>query len=672
MKRTATQAQKNAWLQAILSHFLHVTFTDAATKEMEERIAGKCLFYGYDIDPTLLPTLTFNAIDMDLIHKFHEDIGYKVTPTVVDVNPLREAQKVLPLVTGDNKIPGFNYNIPVEMNMGRKGAQGALILALNAFKVIRKYDINVKAPDAFDIFKRRLTEESLYGKMSDQSITTLLNLYDEYSSILRSEGLLTFADQEPFGIELMDLHPDYLNNLGFWHIIIDEFQDSNDINMEFVRRMATCRDIYGGTIKSIMVIGDGDQSIYGFRDANVENITKFDEKIGEDDVQRFTLVNNYRSFSEIVEPANELVSKNVERIVKPLVAAKGNGGKFTVKGFATSDEEDAWIIEDGMKREGKKTIIARNRSHLNKLMGLLTQNNQTFVNKSPQKYVDNIRVKALLNFFDAIRNPDATQGIRDYLACLYEGKFEDDFTSEEKEAMINDYRNEIICIKSAKPYIQKQKLHEWIDAIGFGDELYEKFTKMIYHEAAVIVEETDNPDAEASAIVESVKRFKRFGNDAEVKLDKIYEADWILTTAHSSKGLEWDTVYCTVTDFDGPMYHRARGSSTEVEEERRLLFVSMTRAKCELICTGVYVAYSTEQSGDVYNQFLKELYEVRDGDTKTFEAEILAMKQEMLKKEQERKDARNKAARESRAAKKAALLKDMNAGKIPVQMKLKL
>lgn len=667
--RIATKSQKDAWLQAILSHFLHVTFTDAATKEMEERIAGKCLSYGYNIDPTMLPTLTFNAIDMDLIHKFHDDIGYAVTPTVVDVNPLREAQKVLPLVTGDNQIPGFNYNIPVEMNMGRKGAQGALILALNSFKVIRKYGIDVNATNAFDEFKEKLQIEGLYGKMTDESIDALLNLYGEYSDILRAEGLLTFADQEPFGIELMDLHPDYLNQMGFWHIIVDEFQDSNDINMEFVRRMAACRDIHGGTIKSIMVIGDGDQSIYGFRDANVENITRFAEKVGEDDVQRFTLVNNYRSFSEIVNPANSLVAKNEERIVKPLVAAKGDGGDFSVKGFASEDEEDAWIIEDGMKRPGKKTIIARNRSHLNKLMGLLTKNNQSYVNKSPMRYIDNIRVKACLNFFDTIRNPEATQGIRDYLACLYEGKFEDDFTVEEKAAMIDEYQKEIMMIKGSKPQIQKQKLHEWIDAIGFGDELYEKWSRMIYHEAMVAVEEDGgNSDLEAAAIVEAVKRFKRFGKDAEVKMDKTYEADWILTTAHSSKGLEYDTVYCTVTDFDGPQYHRSRGSSAELEEERRLLFVSMTRAKKELICTGVYVAYSTEQAGDVYNQFLRELYEVRDGDLKVWEAECLAMRQEAAKKEQERKDARNKAARESRAAKKAALLKELSEGQMELEL----
>ena len=186
-----------------------------------------------------------------------------------------------------------------------------------------------------------------------------------------------------------------------------------------------------------------------------------------------------------------------------------------------------------------------------------------------------------------------------------------------------------------------------------------------------MVEEEGDSDAEAPAIVESVKRFKRFGQDAEIKMDRDYEADWILTTAHSSKGLEYDTVYCTVTDFDGPQYHRFRGGVAELEEERRLLFVAMTRAKSELICTGVYVAYSTEKDGDVYNQFLRELYEVRDGDLETWETECKEMRRALAEKEQARKDARNKAAKEARAKKKEELLKELAKNQIKGQMSIK-
>jgi len=163
---------------------------------MGERIAGKCLGRGYNIDVNMLPVLTFNAFDMDLLHKFYQDLDYAVQPTVVDVNPIRQVDKVMPLVTGENQIDGLNYQIPVSMDMGVKGAQGALPIAFAAFNLIKEEGLTNGSE------LRNAMIKAGYGKKisDDSAYDALFNVFNEYESILKAEGLITFADQEPIGI----------------------------------------------------------------------------------------------------------------------------------------------------------------------------------------------------------------------------------------------------------------------------------------------------------------------------------------------------------------------------------------------------------------------------------------------------------------------------------------
>ena len=151
-------------------------------------------------------------------------------------------------------------------------------------------------------------------------------------------------------------------------------------------------------------------------------------------------------------------------------------------------------------------------------------------------------------------------------------------------------------------------------------------------------------------IISFIKDFKRFGKNTEMKMDQKYEGV-ALTTAHSSKGLEWPVIINMISEYDNRALHDAKNVE-KVEETRRLLFVSMTRAMNELYVTGRYVAYSNEKSGDVYNQFLKNLYDIVDPSGESY----VPQDPEKFIREQERREARNKKARDARAAKRAALL----------------
>ncbi len=652
---------KKMLMEHIISHFLHITFTDAATKEMRERIAGKILGRGIEIDPAYIPALTFNALDMAMLGEFFKDLGYEEFPTVVDVNPIREASKVLPLVTGDNKVPGLNYDIPVYMNAGAKGAQGALVLALNTFKAIKEAQIDLSGSGAFDNVVEVLKEKSLYSKMTDQSVEEFMKIYEKYNQLLKTEGLITFADQEPIGISLMDLHPDYLNGLGFWHVVIDEFQDSNDINMEFVRRLQACRDIHGGTIKSILVIGDSDQSIYGFRNAVVENITSFDRKLGEP-VEHFALVNNYRSYAPIIDLANNFVAKNENRKVKQLIAARGAGGVVSIKGYPDWETELQWVTEK--YKEVKEShpdwtigVMTRNKKGLANISQAFSREDIEWTMMAAIRYMENTRVQAAMSLFECFGDPDATQGYYDYLNVLHDNHFKD-FPKDERSAMQDNLRNQIIAIKSQKPFLQRQKMHDLLDDLDKDDELYIMWKDMIYQEAMSKCQKEGSFLREPYYLNEAIKNFRLFGDRAEAKLTRSYEGA-ALITSHSSKGLEYDCVFLLLDDFDNINYHKGAKSALDVEEQRRLLFVAMTRAKQELYVTGSYVAYSNERDGDTYNQFLRELYEVRDGDTKVWEAECLAYRQELSRKLQERRQERNRVQKAKRDARKADVLSDL-------------
>lgn len=670
--RTATQEQKEMWLSQILSHFLHVTFTDAAAKEMAERIAGKCLGRGYNIDTSMLSVLTFNAFDMDMLHKFFKDLDYAVSPTVIDVNPIRQFDKVLPLLTGPNQIKGLNYQIPVSMNMGIKGAQGALTIALAAFDLIKTQALN-SADELSDAMKAA----GYQGKISDESAyAKLFSLYEEYSNILKAEGLITFADQEPIGIQLMDLHPDYLNSLEYWHVVIDEFQDSNDFNMEFVRRLQSCRDIHGGTIKSILVIGDSDQSIYGFRNAVVDNFSHFEDKIHErvefenDAVDHFNLVYNYRSSSNILASANLFVANNKDRIVKQLIAANGQGEPVTFKGFYSWNEELDYCIEEANKIRSAHpdwtiAFMTRNKKNLANVSQALSKAGCTWVMKAPTKVSENTRVMAAISLFECFEDIESTQGIFDYLTVLNNNHFKD-LPKDKQTQAIKYMRAEISNLKNKSAYTQRQKMHELLDSLDNDDEIYISWKDMIYQEALYGCQKEGTINNEPYWIYESIHKFKLYGSTVEMKMNRDYAADFVLITAHSSKGLEYDCVFTLMDDFDGFQYHKHNFKSIR-EEERRLIFVAMTRAKKKLYCTGSYVAYSNERDGDVYNQFLKELYVTLDGDETRWENECINYRAKKAAEIAERRRKNNEKAKKARTDKKAAATQAM-AGQLTLKL----
>jgi DNA helicase-2/ATP-dependent DNA helicase PcrA len=682
--------QKEAVIENLLSRFLLITFTDAAAKEMRGRLAGAFRAEGFDVDPEAIPAMTFNALDMDLIARFHEELGYAKVPTVVDVNPTAESRKVLPLITGKNRIPDVNYRIPVEFYAGKKGGMGALPLSITVFNIIREHNLDPDDEDSVDELAKYCANEGLMTKkLTLNSVKALLGKYEEFSDLLKREGLITFADQEPLGLKCLELHPDYLKSLGIYHVVVDEFQDSNDANMAFVRKLADCMEAYGGTIRSIMCIGDDAQSIYGFRKAVVENMTDFDKKIQSPGaplrtVTHLNMTENYRSYSEIVDPANELIKLNAERVDKPLHAAKGSGGEYLVQGFYNAETETDWIIQKvkALIASGyapnEIAIIGRTKKPLLAMQSALTKADVPATLLCPTKVMDDSRVQAAIAITGAFFDPEAKEPYKQYVNAYCEENFgksltemypkgdEDPDYLEAVDTLQKKFRN----AADTRPALVLKNFHELLEGINNG-EIYSRFLDMIYDEEKKAVRaaeadpdnEDDNATVKLQAAIQFIADFKRFGKDTEMKLEESYEGVAV-TTAHSAKGLEWKVCFVMLSEFDNAFLHSSRCDRAEVEETRRLLFVSMTRAMEKLFVTGRYTCYITKDDDRVTNQFLKELYSIsRD------EADWVPIDPEEAVRKAAAKKARAEAARQKRLA-KGGKKPSGNGGQIRGQMSL--
>jgi superfamily I DNA/RNA helicase len=217
---------------------------------------------------------------------------------------------------------------------------------------------------------------------------------------------------------------------------------------------------------------------------------------------------------------------------------------------------------------------------------------------NPLYLMENSRVKAALALCNAFYEPQATRLYFTYMGAKYDGQLLEERTPDEIMEEVDAFRAEFSNMENLEFPEQQHALHQYLEAIRGTDEIYSYFLELLYN----------NPDFPSE--LQYSQDFQMYGKREEKKMEQKYEGAAICT-AHSSKGLEWPVVFATVTKFDKKSLHRGHASDNAVEEVRRLLFVTMTRAREELYVTGQYKAYGTEAEGYTYNQFLEELYKIK-------------------------------------------------------------
>ncbi|MDO4978166.1 MAG: ATP-dependent helicase [Eubacteriales bacterium] len=604
---------------------LLITFTNAAAKEMKERVKRKCLEKGIILRSSI-HAVTFHAFAQCILCDNYRILGYTREPEVIDT--VTNLVIIKDILDENPRIMGLDYK-----NFTARGGSlmGALACAEKLFLSVKEEDIDPGDPDAVDVLRDSLSEEKILSFYGENSLAELLNLYDVYDKALKEKNKVVFADQERLMHKVLSMIPEYLENLGFRHIIMDEAQDSNDIQFATIDKLWNC-----SCAESLMIVGDDAQSIYGFRHTSPENFLRFSNEEG---VKVLTLSANRRSTPKIIACSDQYMKRNVNRVEKSSVAVREDSyheneeGKMVpdspvIKGFYDKPDEMEFIVDETERllKEGKRAediaIICMKKSNLIDFSAKLSERGIPWIMKNPMNLMENSRVCAALSLADAFVQPEADELYFNYLVARYEGKIFEERTIQEIREEISQLKKWFSSVMD-DPDFEKQReiFHKLLmDLVPEKDEVYAYFLDLAFARESFIEE------------LQYLHDFSVYGMGEAKRMEQNYEGV-VLTTAHSAKGLEWDTVFLCLDGFDSESLHHPRYKyclkdgekifyDERIEEKRRLIYVAMTRARDMLYITGKYIAFGSrkkekdfvtgktvEIDGRTPNQFLKELYE---------------------------------------------------------------
>lgn len=560
-----------------------LTYTTTGAKEMTERVirylAGQ---EGILTDPGLIKSGTINSFGQDIINDHYEELGYTEAPRVV---PDEVRYGIInDVLNSYAKIPEWKYR-PLGQYENAKWANQycALNKAKNVFADIKKNNWTVR-------------ENGLTGTYSPQSISMIFLMYNQYQLEMKQKNFIEFDDQLDLVLQLTETHPGLFDEYGYEHIIMDEYQDSNLKQLNIAKAM-----IDANSFKSFMGVGDDSQSIFSFQDATPEFIVNFERYFGE--FKDFQLIENHRSSRNVVTNANKINALVDDRVEKDLVATKNDGEPVDVQGFYTKEAEYKFMANDIAKRieagadPSSICIMASTGDELRSIASVLTKANISSVLMNPIPFRKNARVIALCDYYDSFVN-HTPKGMIEYENVLKHGELKS-ATKEELDDIVADRKAEIMSVpKTIDKFIElANKLDEDKTDVCFQDFL----DRISYCK-------------DMDELAEYFSNFELYGYDSTCgKTKEGHYAGVNLITIHSAKGLEWDTTYLSLTNFDRKQYHKDPSGrySKEINEKRRLWFVGATRAKEKLICTGQYVIPNlTNKDGIITNDFLKKAYDL--------------------------------------------------------------
>ena len=462
-------------------------------------------------------------------------------------------------------------------------------------------------------------DEMLMNAGADFNQKKVAEVYREYQSALRRNNALDFDDLIVKTVELFQNCGDVLEYYQerFRYIMVDEYQDTNTAQFKFVSLLAS-------RYENLCVVGDDDQSIYKFRGANIGNILGFERVFPDAKVIR--LEQNYRSTRNILNAANEVIANNTERKSKTLWTENPEGEKIHFRQFMNGFEEAEYVVGDISKKHRENTAHYRDcailyrtnaQSRLFEEKCLLANIPYKIVGgvnfyarkeikdllcylKSIDNAADDLAVRRILNVPKRGIGATTVGRVQDYADNMNISFYDALRVAEEVPSIgrslskIDGFVTFIQSLKSkAEAYTVTELLEEVIDLTGYVDELKAEDTE----ESRARIENIDELISKTVSYQETMEAEQReatlSGFLEEIALiadiDSV-EADQdyvLLMTLHSAKGLEFPYVYLAGMEdgiFPSSMCIFS-GDSSDMEEERRLCYVGITRAMKELTLT---------------------------------------------------------------------------------------
>lgn len=445
--------------------------------------------------------------------------------------------------------------------------------------------------------------ESLERKHPDfeELDSDIAAIASEYAAKKKAANSMDFDDLLAHLLELLTVRPLVARALSeqFEYVLVDEYQDTNPIQAEIVDRLSAAH-------RNLLVVGDDAQSIYSFRAATVENILSFPERYPGAKV--FRLETNYRSTPEILELANDVIRGNSRQFAKELRPVRSRLARPTLAPAPSSAEEARSIVSAIAARSaegvpyGEMAVLFRATHHSQELEFELARQGIAYDYRGGMKFFERSHVKDVVSFVKLKANPkdaiawqrvlELQQGIGETGAQRLSARFEgldslgalddslvSDLLSARSRAGWDEVRSVLMRVQAAKTPADAVRV---VVASGYRDRLIAEY-----------------PNAEERlGDLEQFARFAETYSDlaaflAEVTLKDDYgparaaagEPKLVLSTVHQAKGLEWDTVFLMRLANGSFPHIRSLGDEEQIEEERRLFYVAVTRARNRLVLT---------------------------------------------------------------------------------------
>jgi DNA helicase-2/ATP-dependent DNA helicase PcrA len=446
----------------------------------------------------------------------------------------------------------------------------------------------------------------------------LTQLFRKYVATKQAQQLLDYDDLLLYWHILVQ-EPALASSLGgrFDHILVDEYQDTNTLQAEILFAMKP-----GGA--GVCVVGDDAQSIYSFRAATIDNILGFPERFSPA-ATIVTLEQNYRSVQPILDASNALMREGTRQYQKELRSTQRSQHKPVLVTVQDDQAQAQYIVDQILARREqgallrRQAVLMRNSHHSDVLELELIRRNIPYVKYGGLKFLEAAHVKDMLGVLRWIDNPkNRLAGFRTLQLLPGIGPTHADRCLKVFAAA--DYRWEILASYQVPAAATEgwpsfaelvrdiSGLQEWAGQFDRVRRWYEPHLQRLYDAAQVRAGDID----QLEKISQQYSSRERFITEltldppqaaGDLAGDPLLDEDYlILSTVHSAKGQEWDSVYVlNVADGNFPNEH-ATGKPEMVEEERRLLYVAMTRAKHDLHLIAPLRYYVTQQSrtGDVH------------------------------------------------------------------------
>jgi DNA helicase-2/ATP-dependent DNA helicase PcrA len=580
-------------------NILAITFTNKAADELKSRLSE---MLGNETASNIHAS-TFHSACLKILRMEIEKIGYSRNFTIYDSD---DSQRVIKSCISDLKISEKEFSLRNIMN-----------------EISRAKD--------------NLISPSIYAKQAgnDYKLSVYASVYKEYQNRLELANALDFDDIIMLTVELFEDFPETLEKYQnrYRYIMVDEYQDTNMAQFELIKMLS---EKHG----NLCVVGDDDQSIYKFRGATIKNILEFENQFADSKVIK--LEQNYRSTQNILDAANSIIKNNDERKNKSLWTESCKGEKITVYRAYNEQDEASFIASKVLEsvRNGEKfssnAVLYRMNAQSNNIERAFTANAIPYRVFGGMRFYDRKEIKDILAYLSVINNENDMLRLRRIINEPKRGI--GDATVNELENISSSLRcSPLEVMRNASEHKSIAKKSTALSSIArFFDAIHEKMSELKLDELLDIVMEKSGyaeylrtMGEDGANRLENINELKtsmieytnRNGENTSLSgfleeislytdMDKFNDDDdkAVLMTIHSAKGLEFDNVF--IAGMEEGIFPSVRNSMNEeeLEEERRLAYVAVTRArkKLSLIHTAQRMIFGSTNRNSV-SRFVSEI-----------------------------------------------------------------